>query len=100
MQNYNGFPNRETWLVNLHLSQDETSYKKFRNASLNKNTNSVAKDLRKYFEHTVECAGCDPDSDLFADRFVSEAMNTFFNNVDWEFISKNLIKTAELEFMR
>jgi hypothetical protein len=100
MPGFNGFPNRETWLVNLHLSQDEVSYKKFRTEVLNNNSRSVAKDLRKYFEVTIECSGVDVESDLFADRFVTDAMNVFLSNVDWEYLSRNLIKSAELEFMR
>lgn len=100
MPDYSSFPNRETWIVNNAILNDATTYRKLRDVCLNKSQDSAIKELRKYFQHTLECAGCDPSSNLFADVFVSEAFNSFLGRVHWDSIYSHLVKKAELEFMQ
>lgn len=74
VRTYNGWRNRETWLVNVWLSNDEISYNYFRSILKQGDSRSSAKDISGYFEELLEDSSISLWSDL-----LREALS----KVDW-----------------
>ena len=52
--NYNGWSNRETWLVNLWLNNDEISYHYFKSILRRGDQLSRIKEVNQYFDELLE----------------------------------------------
>ena len=82
---YNGWSNRETWLANLWLTNDEASYGFLENICRRYDTNEDrASNLEYLLRDQMECEAEEPD-------MWSELLATAFNRVNWmEIVEGNL----------
>ena len=85
---YNGWTNRETWLVNLWLNNDMGSYE-FLLEICRKNceTWEKAEELEAYFQDQLECMYDTPS-------FWSDILGTALDRVDWYRIVENNLEEA------
>ena len=54
LKTYNGWKNRETWLVNVWLNNDEISYNYFRTVLSKDDPTLRAKNISEYFDELLE----------------------------------------------
>ena len=54
LQTYNGWTNRETWLVNVWLNNDEISYKYMRSILRGGDSLQQAKEINQYLDELLE----------------------------------------------
>ena len=82
---YNGWKNRETWLISLWLNNDEYNYNLLSDIlELNVSSSNKAKKLQELVEDQMY------DLDLRANLF-SDLLSTSLSKVDWlEVIESNL----------
>jgi len=78
LETYNGWKNRETWLVNVWLNNDQISYKYFRSVLSKDEPKLRAKNLSEYFDELLE----DGSISLWTDL-----LREVLSKVDWQEIA-------------
>ena len=74
VQTYNGWANRETWLVNAWLNNDEISYNYLQSILKRSDPLAGAKEINQYFDELLE----DSSIELWCDL-----MRGVLSKVDW-----------------
>ena len=78
---YNGWSNRETWVVNLWLTNDEATYNAVRGMTADE-IEAFIDDL--YFEGGVYCDKGLPSG------FIADLVNSALAHVDWDEIAESV----------
>ena len=87
-KSYNGWTNYETWLVALHIDNDQTLY----NQALNlhhKNSFDYSQNLELWFEELIEWA------DGFKNTLVADLIRSALMEVNWMEIAKHYQETFQ-----
>ena len=84
-EKYNGWVNRETWLINLHLTNTEYIYNEVRNLLKQKYEYEFQKEeaLKDYVEELIQI-----DSNNDTDLLRSDLLSTSLSRVNWGDIVK------------
>lgn len=75
---YNGWTNYETWLVNLWFGDSATEY--FADEEIKPDSDQVRDFIESFYEDR---------SPTVEDGFMSDAMNSFMDRVDWQELADN-----------
>jgi len=78
LETYNGWKNRETWLVNVWLNNDQISYNYLRSVLSNDEPKLRARNLSVYFDELLE----DGSISLWTDL-----LREVLSKVDWQEIA-------------
>lgn len=76
---YNGWTNRETWIVNLWLTNDECYYEELQAIIRNFDSNEQAEELEQYVHWIIEVAEASMTTDL---------LSTSLCRVNWHEIAR------------
>ena len=77
---YNGWTNRETWVVNLWLTNGECYYHELRSIVKNFDSNEQAEELKQYVHWIIDVDDSSMTSDL---------LSTSLGRVNWYEIAEN-----------
>lgn len=77
---YNGWTNRETWVVNLWFTNDECYYEELRSIVKNFDSNEQAGELKQYVHWIIDVDDSSMTSDL---------LSTSLGRVNWYEIAEN-----------
>ena len=77
---YNGWCNRETWVVNLWLTNDECYYEELRSIIKNFDSDEQAEELEQYVHWIIDIDDSSMTSDL---------LSTSLRRVNWYEIAEN-----------
>ena len=76
---YNGWTNRETWVVNLWLTNDECYYEELRSIIKNFDSDEQAEELEQYVHWIIDVDEASMTSDL---------LSTSLGRVNWHEIAR------------
>ena len=77
---YNGWTNRETWVVNLWFTNDECYYEELRSIIKNFDSNEQAEEIEQYAHWIIDVNEASMTTDL---------LSTSLGRVDWHEIARS-----------